>query len=350
MQCRVLFARAYYPFLTFGYARVFLLGMAFSHVSFFVFSQGGETGSFAFLNLPPHARLAALGGVNVSLADRDVNFFMSNPALVSDTLAGFASANYQFYVADIGHAGFSYLHDFNKVGLLGLGVQHLNYGTIVGYDATGQQLGDFNASSTALVLTKSHQVRYFRIGVNVKAAFTNIAGFRTRAVVVDLGGAFVHPEKDLCVGVVIKNAGVTWPEQAGTSDTKLPFDVQLGVTFKPEHMPFRFSLSAYQLASLDEVSGTREPVEVSAPGRILRHFNFAGELLLHRNVNVLVGYNYRIHQELKLENGGGMAGVSFGFSARIKSFELVFSRSTYVVGNAGYGFTLCANIEKTLTR
>ncbi len=32
---------------------------------------------------------SGLGGVNVSLADRDVNFFLSNPALSGDTLSGY---------------------------------------------------------------------------------------------------------------------------------------------------------------------------------------------------------------------------------------------------------------------
>ena len=76
------------------------------------FAQTGGKKSFEFLNVPNNARLAALGGVNVSLADRDINFFFSNPALVGDTLAGFASASYQFYVADIGQATFSYAHNF----------------------------------------------------------------------------------------------------------------------------------------------------------------------------------------------------------------------------------------------
>ena len=39
------------------------------------FAQLGGKKSFEFLNVPNNARLAALGGVNVSLADRDINFF-----------------------------------------------------------------------------------------------------------------------------------------------------------------------------------------------------------------------------------------------------------------------------------
>jgi len=64
----------------------------------------------------------------------------------------------------------------------------------------------------------------------------------------------------------------------------------------------------------------------------------------------LVAYNYRVHQELKLSAGGGGAGIAFGFAARIKAVEFIFSRGGYVAGNAGYCFTLSMNTKKILKR
>lgn len=319
-------------------------------VSGSVLAQLGGYRSYEFLNVPANARLAALGGVNTSLVDRDINFAFSNPALISDSLAGFASAAYQFYVADVGHASFAYAHDFHKVGTLTFGIQHLNYGTLQGYDASGQEMGTFKSGETALIVSKSHQLSHFRLGVNLKAAFSNIAGYRSSALMIDIGGVFIHPEKDLRVGLVIKNFGFVLSEYSATSETKLPLDVQAGITFKPEHMPFRFSITAYNLARsdatyFDQGSGQEEPGGLN---KLLRRFNFGAELLIHRNVNILAGYNYLIHQELKLENSGGGSGISFGFSARIKALEFVFSRSSYVVGNAGYSFTLAANVDKVI--
>ncbi len=307
-----------------------------------------DDNSYSFLDVPAAGRVAALGGVNVSYRDRDLNFMFANPALMGDTLQGVASAGYQFYVADIGHASFSYAHKFNRLGVLGLGVQHLGYGTITSYDATGQEIGDFKAASTAVMVSKTHQIRNFRMGASLKIAFSNLAGFRSSAGLLDLGGVFIHPKRQLTVGLVLKNVGVVFNEFTSTSNTELPFDVQAGLTFKPEHMPFRFSLTAYDLAQKNRSSDLG--IESSSIGKVFRHLNFGGELLLHRNFNVLLGYNYRIHQELKLEEGGGMAGISLGIMARIRSFELVINRSTYVIGNAGFGFSLSANVEKMLAR
>src|SRR5687768_17896614 len=90
------------------------------------YAQLGGKKSFEFLNVPNNARLAALGGVNVSLRDRDVNFMFSNPTLVGDTLAGVASAGYQFYVADVGQTTASYAHQFKNIGTLSFGFQHLS--------------------------------------------------------------------------------------------------------------------------------------------------------------------------------------------------------------------------------
>jgi len=315
-------------------------------------AQIGGKKSFEFLNVPTNARLAALGGVNASLRDRDLNFFYSNPALIGDTLSGVASAGYQFYVADIGQATFSYAHSFNRIGMVSFGVQHMGYGTIKSYDATGVETGDFTAGETALVVSKSHQISTFRFGANLKVAFSTLSGYRASAMMIDLGGVFIHPEKDFNVGLVIKNLGFTLSEYSATSSTALPFDVQLGTTFKPEHMPIRFSFTAYNLVKEDATyfnpdDNTDEPGTLD---KVFRRINFGAEILFHRNVNVLVGYNYLIHQELKLEEAGGAAGLSLGFSARVKAFEFVFSRGAYVVGNAGYSFTLSADMNSILKR
>jgi hypothetical protein len=302
---------------------------------------------FSSLNVSPVARVTGLGGVNVSLADRDPGLFLSNPALVSDSLTGFASLNYQFHVADIGHASFTYLPKFRRMGQVALGVEHFSYGTLDGYDPSGNPTEKFSVSETAITISKSHQIGNFRLGASLKTAFSSIAGFRSSALLFDIGGVFIHPKKNVQVGLVLKNAGVVISDYTGSNDSKLPIDLQLGASIKPEHMPVRFSITTYRLIQSSAVSydnATRtSPTTLQ---RVFRHFNFGLEVLLHRNVNLLAGYNYGIRQELKLEDAGGSAGFSFGFSARIKRLEFVFSRNTYVAGTAGYSFTLSTNLNK----
>lgn len=316
------------------------------------FAQIGGRHSFEFLNVPVSARLAALGGVNVSEAGRDVTLFMTNPSLLTDTLEDRASAGYQFYVADAGQAVFSYAHKFHKLGLMGFGVQHMGYGTLDGYDASGTSTGEFNAAETALVIGKSYQAGNFQFGGNVKAVFSSIGPYRANAFMVDLGGVFIHPDLALTVGVCISNLGFVGQSYTGAESTSLPFDVRLGTTFQPEHMPVRFSVTAWNLTT-DQVVYYDDTDENDEPGvldKVLSRLNFGAELLLHQHVAVLVGYNYLLHKELKLTSAGGGAGFSAGVAARIKAFEFTVSRNSYIVGTAGYSLTLAADLKNRLIR
>jgi hypothetical protein len=338
-----LFAKAVNQLLTF-------LLMIFSTSA--VFSQVGGQSSFEFVNVPANARLSALGGINVSLADRDVNFFLSNPSLVGDTLSGMASANYQFYVGDVGHATFTYAHDFKTLGTLIFGIQHMQYGTIDGYDASGNATGKFKSGETAFVVGKSHQVNNFRFGLNLRGVLSNIAGYRSSAVMADIGGVFIHPKRPFTIGLAFKNIGVVLSDYSGTSNTRIPFDVQIGATFKPEHMPLRFSLTVFNLKNSD-VTYFNSNVDTDKPStfaKVMSHVNAGVEVLVHRKVTLMAGYNYFIHQALKLDNGGAGAGITMGFSATIKSFDFAFSRTAYAAGNAGYTFSLSKNIDQLLRR
>jgi hypothetical protein len=306
--------------------------------------------SFEFLNTPVSARMAALGGINVSLADRDVNFFYANPALNGDTLSGVASANYQFYVGDIGHAAITYARKFQRAGMITFAMQHMNYGTIQGYDASGIETQEYTASETALLVSRSHQIGNYRLGATFKGVFSNLAAYRATALAIDLGGAFIHPTEDFTVALVIRNAGVVLSDYTASRNSRLPIDVQVGSTFKPEHMPLRFTVSAYNLLSrsLSETNvGETDPTFVQ---HFFSHMNFGGELLLHKNINLLLGYNYLNHRTLKLEEGGGGAGISAGFSATVKMIDFVVSRTAYVAGNAAYSFTLSGNINSYLKK
>lgn len=312
-------------------------------------AQLGGQRSFEFLNVPGNARLAGLGGVNVSLSNKDLNFIWSNPALVSDSLSGYASAGYQFFVADIGQASFAYAHKFKSLGTISFGVQHINYGEISGYDPSGMELGSYKSGETAILISKSHQVSNFRMGVNLKTVFSSIAGYRASAMMIDLGGTFIHPTQNLTIGLAFKNLGFVFSEYSEASETKLPFDIQLGATFKPEHMPLRFSLTAYNLASAgDDYDNPNDEIDdLNSLDKIMSHITIGTEILFHRNVNVLLAYNFLKGQELNTENSGGK-GLSIGAAVNIKAFELVVSRTSYSLGNGAYSFTLTGNLQSMI--
>ena len=71
------------------------------------------------------------------------------------------------------------------------------------------------------------------------------------------------------------------------------------------------------------------------------------EVLFHRNVHVLLGYNARMQLELKTQNTGGN-GFTMGVALKIKAFDIVVSRSSFSTGNAAYAFTLAANVNNMI--
>jgi hypothetical protein len=310
-----------------------------------------QTNSFQFLKLPGSARLSALGGVTVSAANRDVNYFQSNPALAGDTINGWGAASYLYYFANIGMSNFSYQHKFNKVGSLAFGIQHVGYGRIQGYDAIGTATDKINVSETALFVGKSHRIGNFQVGANLKSVFSNMAGYRANAILVDLGGVFIHPKQDLKIGLVIKNLGVIVSEYSATSSTKLPFDIQAGVSLKPEHMPMRFTFTAHDLTSFDiSYYNPTDGIEKSSTlEKVVQHLTVGSEILIGKNINLLMGYNFLRHRELKSETFGQGSGLSLGALFCIKSMELAVSRAGYV-NSGSYQVSLSVNIQKLVGR
>ncbi|MDH3709600.1 MAG: type IX secretion system protein PorQ [Cyclobacteriaceae bacterium] len=319
-------------------------------------AQFGGQKSFQFLNLPANARTAGLGAVNVSSGQGDVQMYLNNPALLDSTLDHHVALTYQSLVADINYGSFSYVRDLGDPGIWGWSVQFLDYGEFQGFDPSGAPTGTFTGSELAFTMGYARPLGPITMGANFKLLFSGIAGFNASLVALDIGGAYKHPQSDLTVGLTFKNIGFVLSDFTETSDSEMPFDVQIGITFKPQYMPFRFTLTGYNLSFLNEdlfdPTGTGEgtPQELSSLDRIFRHIAIGTEILIHKNFNVRAGYNHLIRQELRLAETSGGAGFSFGFLLKIKRFELAYSRGIYHTGGGYDYFTLASDLNSFIKR
>ncbi|SMD32327.1 hypothetical protein SAMN04488029_0672 [Reichenbachiella faecimaris] len=318
----------------------------------FLFAQIDD--SFQFLNLPAGARVAGLGGVVTTSTDADVNLFLSNPALLDSVNDNHVSWSHLAYYADVKYNTFAYAKTFEKAGTFGIGIQHLGYGTIDSHDISGNAVGSFDANETAVVASHSHQLSVFKLGASLKYAYSGIYTYSSSALALDIGGVFIHPEKELMFSILFKNLGFVMSDYSGTSDSSLPTDLQLGMTFKPEHMPFRFSFTGYNLFSPNEnyEDESINPNEGRSAivDRVFRHINIGTEILFSRNFNMRLGYNHRVRKELKLSEKAGLSGISLGLMARIKAFELSYTFTNYHVDSGRSYFTITSNLNRVFKK
>lgn len=317
-------------------------------------AQVGGLDGFSFLQTPTTARISALSGVNITSQDEDVNMFLSNPALLVPDLHQHASINYLNFLGDIQYSSLAYAHNFEEVGLWSMGLQYFSYGAFEGYDEAGNEAVDFNARDFAVTIGYSRKVGVFTLGANLKFAQSNIASYTASAIMFDLGGTYKHPEREFTVGLAIKNFGFLVKDYTEEAETTLPFDLQVGTTFKPEHMPFRFSITAYNLtrgniAYYDPILSNNQE-EPGTVDKILRHVTIGTEILVSKNFNIRAGYNHLIRKELRLEETSGGAGFSMGFMIRIKAFELAYARRFYHVAGGSNTFTLASDLGEFIKK
>lgn len=316
------------------------------------YSQVGGRQGFGFLQIPATAKAAALGGVIVTSMDEDVNMFLSNPALLSEKTHLHASINYQAYLADMSYSSLAIVHRWEKAGTWGFGLQYMNYGSFVGYDEAGNEATDFGARDYALTIGRIHEVGSFTIGGNLKLAQSSIASYVSTALLLDIGGVYRHPEKEFMVGLMVKNLGVAVRDYHEQSNTSLPLDVQAGASFKPEHMPMRFTFTLYNLAK-DNIAyfDPEWNNNQDAPGfvdKMFRHMTIGAEVLVSKNVNLRAGYNHLVRKELKLEETSGAAGFSLGFLVKVKAFELAYAKRFYHVAGGTDSFTFTSDLSRII--
>jgi len=314
-------------------------------------AKGQNTNSFTSLQQPSFAKIAGLGGVNASLFNGGNSFFLYNPSLLSDESNGYLSLSYALLPGAAGLSNANYNFNISNLGTFGAGLQYLSYGPIQGYDNTGAPTEVFTPNDFTVSISHARQSNNFRIGATMKFSNTSISGYSGNALLFDLGGVFIHPERDFTVGMVIKNFGIVTKEFSSTSNTTLPFDIQAGISVKPEHMPIRFSITLHQLYKWNLMNDGEDIDSFnSTMDNMFRHVVLGAEIIINEHVSLLAGYNHLRRKDLKIDSIGGFSGFSIGTVISVKAFEFVYALGGYHVSGSTNTFTLAANISQITTK
>ncbi len=325
-------------------------------------AQVGGTSTYSFLSLPNAARVASLGGKLVSVYDDDLNLAFQNPALLNPSMHNHLAFNYVGYFADTKFGYASYARKTNS-GTLGAGIHYINYGDFIQADPTGQITGNFTASEYALNIMYSRPLdSLLTIGVNVKPVYNSLEKYSSFGMAFDLGLSYTNRNQLFNASLVLRNIGTQLVVYYKNADREpLPFDIQIGISQKLEHAPFRLFATAHNLQRFDltyekdeedtdltffnEGTGEKSNVELLAD-KFMRHMIFGAEFTPFNNFYLRMGYNYQRRQELKIESRTAMVGFSWGFGIKINRFQLSYGRATYHLAGASNHFSVTTNLNE----
>lgn len=329
-------------------------------VSFIAFSQAG-TGVYQFLDLPVSSRLAALGSINVSLHDNDINFAFQNPALLTSETNNVIGLNMANYLADIKFGTAIYGRNFGSKNYFAIGIQYIDYGIFKETTETNQIIGEFTAKDMALYIMYGRPItNRITVGATLKPVYSVYETYTSSGVAMDAGVSYNDSVNLFSAGLVLKNMGTQlkgyYSEDGVQHLEPLPFDIQLGISKKFEHAPLRFSLTldnlqhwdlSYESTNqpTDNVTGLAVTKKIGFVDMAFRHAILAAEFVPSKNFYLTVAYNDRRQQEMSMSGFKNGAGFSFGGGIKLYKFHVGFGMTQFQVGNYAYQFSISTALK-----
>jgi hypothetical protein len=323
-----------------------------------IFSQIGGENTFAILDFSTSPRTVAIGGELIAVFDNDVDMAANNPSLLSKKMDNQISFSFVDYFSDINAVSVNYARESKKLGMLFFGAKSLNYGSFTKTDETGIELGEFTANEQIITAGISKPLNdKFTIGVNLNFINSNLENYSSIALAGNLGLTYYNKERKLCVSVLAKDFGRQLKSYANEKEM-LPFQLQMGVSKRLEHLPFRFSIVAHHLNKFDisnnyleplttnPISGEKVKNEETFGKKVLRHFIVGGELNpFQKSLFIRGGFNFQRRQDMMVSTRPAMVGFSWGLGFRISKFHLNYSRATYHLAGSTNIFSFTTNLS-----
>ena len=328
-----------------------------------VFAQSGSSGAFAFLNLAVPSRLAAYGGVPVSVFDKDINLALYVPSLINEDIHNHLSFHFTDYFSDI-HAGYAaYSATFPKAGSFTAGLQYLNYGTFTSTDFVGNVNGEFSAADYAFQLGWGRKLHpFFSMGANAKFIFSQLESYSSNALAVDLSASYLSKGKLTSASLILRNAGRQLKPYIENSREPLPTELLFSFTHKLAKAPLRLLFTATHLEkwdltftdpsqpilTVDPLTGEKLPDRSFAKfaDKLARHLVFGGSFAPGDAFQINLSYNYLRRQEMKLESRTALVGFSWGLGIKVKMFRINYARASHHLAGATNHFTLTTSLDQ----
>jgi len=338
----------------------FLILLLSVTVSFLAYSQAG-TGVYQFLELPVSSRLAALGSVNVSLHDNDINFAFQNPALLTSETNNVIGLNMANYLADIKFGSAVYGRNFGDKNFFALGIQYIDYGLFKQTTELNEITGEFTAKDMALSIMYARPLtNKITVGATLKPVYSVYETYTSFGLAADAGVSYNDSTNLFSAGLVLKNMGTQLKGYYSLEGVQhlepLPFNIQLGVSKKFKYAPLRLSFTldnlqhwdlSYESTNqpTDNITGTATIKKIGFVDMAFRHAILAAEFVPSKNFYLTVAYNDRRQQEMAMSGFKNGAGFSFGGGIKLYKFHVGFGMTQFQVGNYAYQFSISTALK-----
>jgi hypothetical protein len=323
-------------------------------------AQTGGDNTYEFLNLTPSARIAALGGNFLAVKDNDISLSLANPSLITPGMHNQLALSFQDQYADISQGFVMYGRSFGNVGNFVASLQYIDYGNFTATDPTGLELGTFSAGEYAMNIGWGRDLdSLFSIGANLKGIYSSFESYSSSGMAVDVAGTYNNEEHRFTVSFIARNIGMQLKTYRPGDRENLPFELQLGLSKRLEHLPLRFNLllthlEKWDLTYDDPLSVQTDPLTGKARkknglsefgDKLMRHIVIGAELQPMRFLSLRVGYNYQRRQEMKVESNISTVGFSWGVGLRVSKFSINYARSTQHLAAALNYITISTNLD-----
>lgn len=318
-------------------------------------AQDGST-AYNFLNIPSSTHIYGLGGVNISTVVDDINITDQNPALLGPEMDKQLGINYMHYMGESNFAGVKFGAKAHERGAWAIGIRYFGYGEMQSADADGTITGTFNAQDLAFNATYSHDITdRLRGGINIKYIYSSYEQYTAMALATDLGLNYYNPENDLSLSFVIANLGGQIKRFDENYD-RLPIDLRLGWTKSLGSLPFRFSITAWNLTKwklpyYETGDGTTQEapqLKDTFSSNLLRHLIFAADFAPSDRFHIGVGYNYKTRTDMSTYSRNFFSGFSVTAGINVRKFGIGVAISQPHTGATTLMFNLTANINEFL--
>jgi hypothetical protein len=292
-----------------------------------------EPTPYSFLSNSISARSAGLAGAMVSF-ENDPGGVLVNPALLATHNGNNINVTYLKHILDINSGNITYIYKDSIRGTFAASVIYTNYGSFDYFDAQGNAMGgSFSGNLIALSGSYANNIgeRLYG-GGSVKLMFNQLEKMSGFAFAVDAGLLYKLDDDRTNIGFSILNAG-TEIEKINNRTSHIPLDIRLGFNHRLRGLPLNFNFGFNHLAESGSFFSR------------FSNINVGGELYIGNYVQIRLGYDNYIRENISSVQNKGLTGLSGGVGVVTDKINIDYGISMYTSDLFLHRFGLNFRIE-----